>query len=76
MVRRTTDAPLGELDKERNKLISKLRSWRKTSCVYKKSINAGKALVTTVRLVHVKMIITAFAFNLYQIFTLKAAKII
>ena len=26
MVRRTTDAPLGELDKERNRLISRLRS--------------------------------------------------
>ena len=26
MVRRTTDEPLGELDEERNRLISKLRS--------------------------------------------------
>jgi transposase, IS5 family len=77
MVRRTTDAPLGELDKERNNLISKLRSpGERPHTVIKRVFNAGRVLVTTVRKVHVKMIVTAFAFNLYQLCTLKAAKII
>ena len=76
MVRRTTDAPLGELDKERNKLISKEIAWRKTSCGIKRVFGAGRVLVTTVRRVHIKMMVTAFAFNLYQLCTLKNAKII
>jgi len=62
MVRRTTDAPLGELDKERNNLISKLRSpGERPHAVIKRVFNAGRVLVTTVRRVHVKMIVTAFA---------------
>ncbi|MDD4653655.1 MAG: IS5 family transposase [Methanothrix sp.] len=77
MVRRTTDAPLGELDKEWNKLISKLRSpGERPHAVIKRVFNAGRVLVTTVRRVHIKMIVTAFAFNLYQLCTLRAAKII
>jgi transposase, IS5 family len=77
MVRRTTDAPLGELDKEKNKLISKLRSpGERPHAVIKRVFNAGRVLVTTVRRVHIKMVVTAFAFNLYQLCTLKTAKII
>ena len=77
MVRRTTDAPLGELDKERNKLISKLRSpGERPHAVIKRVFGAGRVLVTTVRRVHIKMMVTAFAFNLYQLCTLKNAKII
>jgi len=77
MVRRTTDAPLGELDKERNKLISKLRSpGERPHAVIKRVFRAGRVLVTTVRRVHVKMMVTAFAFNLYQLCTLKNARII
>ena len=77
MVRRTTDAPLGELDKEKNKLISKLRSpGERPHAVIKRVFNAGRVLGTTVRRVHIKMVVTAFAFNLYQLCTLKTAKII
>jgi IS5 family transposase len=77
MVRRTTDAPLGELDKERNRLISKLRSpGERPHAVIKRVFGAGRVLVTTVRRVHVKMMVTAFAFNLYQLCTLKNARII
>jgi len=77
MVRRTTDAPLGELDKERNRLISKLRSpGERPHAVIKRVFSAGRVLVTTVRRVHVKMMVTAFSFNLYQLCTLKNARII
>jgi len=77
MKRRTTDLPLGELDVERNRLISKLRSpGERPHAVIKRIFGAGRVLVTTVKRVHVKMIVTAFAFNLYQLYTLKNANII
>ncbi len=77
MKRRTTDLPLSELDKERNRLISILRSpGERPHAVIKRIFNAGRVLVTTVRRVHVKMIVTAFTFNLYQLCTLKNAKVI
>ena len=77
MVRRTTNAPLGELDKERNRLISKLRSpGERPHAVIKRVFGAGRVLVTTVKRVYAKMMVTAFAFNLYQLCTLKNAKII
>jgi len=62
----------GKLDKEPNRLISSERP----HAVIKRVFGAGRVLVTTVRRVHVKMTVTAFAFNLYQLCTLKAAKII
>ena len=75
MVRRTTDAPLGELDKERNRLISRLRSpGERPHAVIKRVFGAGRVLVTTVRRVHVKIMVTAFAFNLYQLCTLNNAR--
>jgi transposase, IS5 family len=77
MARRTNDEPLGELDKERNRLISKLRSpGERPHAVIKSVFRAGRVLVTKVRRVGVKMMVTAFAFNLYQLCTLKNAKII
>jgi IS5 family transposase len=77
MKRRTTDKPLGELDKERNRLISILRSpGERPHAVIKRVFGAGRVLVTTVQRVHVKMMVTAFAFNLYQLCTLKNAKVI
>ena len=76
MVRRTTDAPLGELDQERNRLICKLRSpGERPHAVIKRVFGAGRVLVTTVKRVYVKMMVTAFAYNLYQLCTLKKAKI-
>ena len=77
MKRRTTDLPLSELDKERNRLISKLRSpGERPHAVIKRVFGAGRVLVTTVKRVHVKMVVTAIAFNLYQLCTLKNAQII
>jgi len=77
MKRRTTDKPLGELDKEYNKLISRIRSpCERPHAVIKRIFNAGRVLVTTVKRVHVKMVVTAFAYNLYQLCTLKNAGII
>jgi IS5 family transposase len=77
MARRTTEAPLGELDQLRNKLISKLRSpGERPHAVIKRVFGAGRVLVTTVKRVYVKMMVTAFAYNLYQLCTLKNAKII
>lgn len=77
MVRRTTDKPLGELDKERNRLISKLRSpGERPHAVIKRVFGAGSVLVTTVQRVCVSMMVTAFAFNLYQLCTLKKRQVI
>jgi IS5 family transposase len=77
MRRRTTDKPLSELDKERNRLISKLRApGERPHAVIKRVFGAGRVLVTTIRRVHVKMIVTAFVFNLYQLCTLKRAQMI
>ena len=77
MRRRTTEKPLGELDKERNRLISVLRSpGERPHAVIKRVFGAGRVLVTTVKRVGIKMMVTAFAFNLYQLCTLKNARII
>jgi hypothetical protein len=72
MERRTTEKPLEEIDRERNRLISVLRSpGERPHAVIKRVFRAGKVLVTTMKRAYVKMMVTAFAFNLYQIYTLK-----
>src|SRR5512136_2424117 len=77
MKRRTSEKPLLELDKERNRLISQLRSpGERPHAVIKRVFGAGRVLVTTVRRVGIKMMVTAFAFNLYQLCTLKNARVI
>ena len=77
MKRRTTEKALEELDEERNRLISISRSpGERSLAVIKRIFGAGRVLVTTVRRVGVKMMVTAFAFNLYQLCTLKNARII
>ena len=77
MKRRTTEKNLDDLDKERNRLISILRSpGERPHAVIKRVFGAGRVLVTTIKRVGVKMMATAFAFNLYQLYTLKNAKII
>lgn len=77
MKRRTTEKPLDPIDKERNRLISILRSpGERPHAVIKRVFGAGRVLVTTVKRVSIKMMVTAFAFNLYQLCTLKNAKII
>ena len=63
MKRRTTDKPLGELDTERNRLISKLRApGERPHAVLKRVFDSGRVLVTTVKRVGVKMMVTAFTF--------------
>jgi IS5 family transposase len=77
MKRRTSEKPLEELDKERNRLISKLRSpGERPHAVIKRVFGMGRVLVTTVKRVHVELMVTAFAFNLFQLCTLKKAKVI
>ena len=77
MKRRTTEKPLDAIDKERTRLISVLRSpGERPHAVIKRVFGAGRVLVTTVKRVGVKMMVTAFAFNLYQLCTLKNARII
>lgn len=77
MKRRTSEKPLGELDKERNRLISILRSpGERPHAVIKRVFRMGRVLVTTVKRVHVEMMVTAFAFDLFQLCTLKKAKVI
>jgi IS5 family transposase len=77
MKRRTTEKPLEELDRERNRLISVLRSpGERPHAVIKRVFGAGRVLVTTVKRIGVLMMVTAFAFNLYQLCTLKNARII
>ena len=50
MKRRTTDKPLGELDTERNRLISKLRApGERPHAVLKRVFDSGRVLVTTVK---------------------------
>jgi IS5 family transposase len=67
----------GERHQLRNKLISKLRSpGERPHEVIKRFLGAGRVLVTTVKRVYAKMMVTAFAYNLYQLCTLKNAKII
>jgi len=44
--------------------------------VIKRVFRAGRVLVTTVKRVGVLMMVTAFAYNLYQLCTLKNARII
>ena len=77
MKRRTTDKPLGELDRERNRLTSILRSpGERPHSVIKRIFGMGRVLVTTVKRVNVEMMVTAFAFDLFQLCTLKRAKIV
>ena len=77
MKRRTSEKPLDELDKERNRLISILRSpGERPHAVIKRVFGMGRVLVTTVKRVHVELMVTAFAFDLFQLCTLKKVKVI
>jgi len=77
MKRRTSEKPLEKLDKERNRLISILRSpGERPHAVIKRIFGMGRVLVTTVKRVHVELMVTAFAFDLFQLCTLKKAKVI
>jgi IS5 family transposase len=72
MKRATRGHPLSIGDELRNKRISRKRSpGERPYAVIKTVFNAAYVRVTTVARVAVKMIFTAFAFDLYQLRTLK-----
>lgn len=77
MRRATRGHPLNSWDKRRNLKIAKIRApGERPFAVIKKVFKAAHVLVTTVRRVHVKMIFTAIAYNLYQLGTLRRAGVI
>jgi transposase, IS5 family len=77
MERRKTERPLDSMEMERNRLISRSRSpGERLYSVVKRIFEGGRILVTTVIRVHIKMVIMAIAYDLYQLCTLKKAKII
>jgi len=72
MKRATAGHPLEEIDKLRNSLISKLRSpGERPYAVIKRVFKSAYVMVTTVERVRIKMMFSSFAFNLYQLCTLK-----
>jgi len=77
MKRATAEHPLGEIDKLRNSLIAKLRSpGERPFAVIKRVFKSAYVMVTTVQRVRVKMMFSSFAFNLYQLCSLRKAEII
>jgi len=72
MKRAAAGRPLNDLDQLRNRLISKLRfPGERQFAVIKRVFRSAHVMVTTIPRVHVKMVFTAFAFDLYQLYTLK-----
>ncbi len=77
MWRATRGHPLSKWDSLRNFQISKIRApGERPFAVIRTVFRAAHVLVTTVRRVHVKMIFTAIAYNLYQLRTLRRAGVI
>jgi len=77
MWRATRGHQLSSWDRRRNLQISKIRSpGERPFAVIKTVFKAAHVLVTTVARVHVKMIFTAIAYNLFQLRTLWRAGII
>jgi IS5 family transposase len=77
MSRATRGHPLHKWDKLRNLQISRIRApGERPFAVIKTVFKAAHVLVTTVRRVHVKMVFTAFAYNLYQLRTLHKAGVV
>jgi IS5 family transposase len=72
MQRAVRDHPLGIRDILRNERISVKRvPCERVYAVTKEVFKAGRVLVTTMERVNVKMLMTAFSFNLHQLRTLK-----
>jgi len=77
MWRATRGHPLSTWDSLRNLQISRIRApGERPSAVIRTVFRAAHVLATTVRRVHVKMIFTAIAYNLYQLRTLRRAGVI
>ncbi len=77
MYRATRGHPLSSWDRMRNLQISRIRApGERPFAVIKTVFKAAHVFITTVRRVHVKMIFTAFAYNLYQLRTLHKAGVV
>jgi IS5 family transposase len=77
MSRATRGHPLHRWDKLRNLQISRIRApGERPFAVMKFVFKAAHVLVTTIERVHVKMVFTAFAYNLYQLRTLHKACVV
>ena len=77
MKRSVRGHPVNIRDKLRNKRISKKRApGERHYAVIKNVFKSSHTLVTTVARVGVKMMFASFAFNLYQLCTLKKQDII
>jgi transposase, IS5 family len=66
---------LGIKDILRNKRISSKSPRRKSLSVTKEIFKAGRVFVTTVKRVNLKMLCTAFCYDLHQLRTLKIKKV-
>jgi len=77
MKRSVRDHPISIKDKLRNKRISKKRApGERHYAVIKNVFKCSHTLVTTVNRVGVKMMFASFAFNLFQLCTLKKQGVI
>ena len=77
MQRSVRNHPIGIKDRLRNKRISKKRSLgERPYAVIKNVFKSGCVMVTTVVRVRVKMVFTAFSYNLYQLRTLRKQGIV
>src|SRR5512136_1626591 len=77
MWKATRGHPLSSWDRRRTLQISKIRSpGERPFAVIKTVFKAAHVLVTTVGRVHVKMVFTAIAYNLFQLRTLRKTGII
>ena len=71
MKKAVKEHPLEIRDILRNKGLAKKITEERIYAVIKKIFKAGKVLVTTIQRVNLKMLCTAFCYNLYQLRTLK-----
>ena len=77
MYRATRGHPLSSWDRMRNLQISRIRApGERPFAVIKTVFKAAHVLITTVKRVHVKMVFTAFAYNLFQLRTLHKAGVV
>ena len=75
--RATRGHPLNGWDRRRNLQISRIRApVEGPFAVIKRVFKAAHMLVTTVGRVHIEMVFTAIAYNLYQLRTLLKAGVI
>jgi IS5 family transposase len=71
MKRTVRGHPLGVRDLLINRVLVQKSSWRMSIVVTKGTFKAGKVLVTSGKRVNLKMMCTAFCYDLHQLRTLK-----